>query len=316
MSVAVAHAFGNAAIGPHARPRRQRKIIDSNIVFHNVMVKYWKTEERDYLRETRIIPNRIEQVASALKSRSQTHGDALVAKIKDVFHNGFGIKFGDDQIRVYNAFIKSCLPLIYGETWGEEKTRVLAEWGMDREAMYSLVNMARRNGKTFVTSATAAAILLCVPNVKIAIFSTCKRTSQMMMEATMEKLEMAFERGTHVNRQDYAVITKNMESVCYECNGTKRMLGSFPGSVRVSNLLFVSWWVGGSRHMQVRKKCWFDFWILGPHIILVRIIHKTCNKSCDVATDQALTKQEKCQCRFPSFFVKELFPGTLEAAKI
>lgn len=68
----------------------------------------------------------------------------------------------------------------------------------------------------------------------------------MMMEATMEKLEMAFERGTHVNRQDYAVVSKqdlgllcvkdgsylldrNMENVCYECNGTKRMLGSFPG---------------------------------------------------------------------------------------
>lgn len=30
----------------------------------------------------------------------------------------------------------------------------------------------------------------------------------MMMEATMEKLELAFERGTHVNRQDYAVVSK------------------------------------------------------------------------------------------------------------
>jgi hypothetical protein len=30
----------------------------------------------------------------------------------------------------------------------------------------------------------------------------------MMMEATMEKLELAFERGTHVNRQDYATVSK------------------------------------------------------------------------------------------------------------
>jgi hypothetical protein len=102
----------------------------------------------------------------------------------------------------------SCLPLIYGETWPEEKTRVLHEWGMKRESMYSLVNMARRNGKTFVTSATAAALLLCVPGIRIAIFSTCKRTSGMMMEAIMEKLEMAFERGTHVSRQDYVVVSK------------------------------------------------------------------------------------------------------------
>ena len=172
MSVAVARA-------PRLpKPKRQRHIIDSNAVFHNLMVKHWTDEEKCHLQETRIIPNRIQQVANALKSKSTTSGDALVAKIKDVFHNAFGIKFGDDQIRVYNAFIKSCLPLIYGESWPDEKTRVLAEWDMKREAMYSLVNMARRNGKTFVTSATAAALLLCVPNIKIAIFSTCKRTSQ------------------------------------------------------------------------------------------------------------------------------------------
>lgn len=80
----------------------------------------------------------------------------------------------------------------------------------------------------------------------------------MMMEATMEKLEMAFERGTHANRQDFnvittpapsnffynphpQVITKNMESVAFEGpDRTKRILGSFPGSVRVS--LFFFYW--------------------------------------------------------------------------
>lgn len=158
------------------KPRRQRHIIDSNTVFHNTMVKYWSVEEREFLKETRVIPNRFERVASALKAKTITSGDALVAKIKDTFHHAFGIKFGEDQIRVYNAFIASCLPLIYGESWPEEKTRVLHDWGMQKESMYSLVNMARRNGKTFVTSATAAALLLCVPNIKIAIFSTCKRT--------------------------------------------------------------------------------------------------------------------------------------------
>ncbi len=153
------------------RPRRQRHIIDSNVVFHSLMVKYWQVEEREFLKETRIIPNRFEKVASALKANKATSGDALVQKIKDTFHNGFGIKFGEDQIRVYNAFIASCLPLIYSELWPEEKTRVLKDWGLNREAMYSLVNMARRNGKTFVTSATAAALLLCVPGIRIAIFS-------------------------------------------------------------------------------------------------------------------------------------------------
>jgi hypothetical protein len=51
----------------------------------------------------------------------------------------------------------------------------------------------------------------------------------MLSEACMDMIEKAFERGTHVNREDYIVVSKNMESVCFECNGTKRVIGSFPG---------------------------------------------------------------------------------------
>lgn len=122
------------------RPRRVRHIIDSNAAFHDTMVKYWSVEEKNFLKENRTVPNRFERIESAFKKRKVTQGDALVAKIKDAFMNGFGIKFGEDQIRVYNAFIMSCLPLIYGESWPEEKTRVLRDWGMKRESMYSLGN--------------------------------------------------------------------------------------------------------------------------------------------------------------------------------
>jgi hypothetical protein len=137
---------------------------------------------------------------------------------------------------VFNAFLASCLPLIYGASWDDEKTRVLAEWKLNRHCMYTLVNMARRNGKTMVTSGTAAALLLCIPNIKIAIFSTCKRTSQMMMSASMDMIDKAFDKGSHVQRTDFVVLTRNMESVMFEGpDGTKRLLGSFPGSVRVSD---------------------------------------------------------------------------------
>jgi hypothetical protein len=199
------------------------------------MVRHWTAENEAYQRESRTVLNRFQRHEQAMQRATERQGDALVAKVKDTFHNGLGIKWGDDQIRVFNAFLFSCLPLIYGPAWPEEKARLLKEWGQPRESMYSLVNMARRNGKTFVTSGTAASLLLCVPNIKIAIFSTCKRTSQMMMSATLDMLELAFERGTHVQRQDFTIVTKNMENICYEGpDRTKRILGSFPGSVRVS----------------------------------------------------------------------------------
>ena len=157
---------------------RSAFIIDTYAALHRAALDYWTYEEQRYLRDSHAaaLATRLQRLEHTLQRQTaERQGDALVARVKDVFHNGLGIKWGDDQIRVFNAFLASCLPLIYGEAWPEEKTRVLREWGLEQQLMYSLVNMARRNGKTFVTSGTAAALVLCVPGIKIAIFSTCKR---------------------------------------------------------------------------------------------------------------------------------------------
>jgi hypothetical protein len=80
-------------------------------------------------------------------------------------------------------------------------------------------------------------MLLCIPNVKVAIFSTCKRTSQMMMSAIIDMLEAAFDQGTHADRQRYTIVSKNTEAVIIMGpDGTKRHLGCFPGSVRVESV--------------------------------------------------------------------------------
>lgn len=100
--------------------------------------------------------------------------------------------------------------------------------------------MARRNGKTYVTSGTVVALLLAVPGIKVAIFSTCKRTSGMMMQAIDDMLRKAMDIGTHCNDQDFQTVSKNMESiVMVGPDGTKRIVGCFPGSVRVSNISFL-----------------------------------------------------------------------------
>jgi hypothetical protein len=112
---------------------------------------------------------------------------------------------------------------------------VLKEWGVEKESPFAIVNMARRNGKTFSTSGAVVSLFLCVPNVRIAIFSTCKRTSQMMMSAVVDMLDKAMSIGTHCNAQDYRELSRNMESIIYEGpDKTKRHLGCFPGSVRTT----------------------------------------------------------------------------------
>src|SRR5690606_15361731 len=128
------------------------------------------------------------------------------------------------------------------------------EWDAKRECPYTVVSMARRNGKTYTTSGTVVALLLVIPDIKIAIFSTCKRTSQMMMDAAVTMLDKAFDMGTHCNRQDYMQISRNTESIIFQGpDGTKRNLGCFPGSVRVRNFFFSSVARGVCR--AKREKC-------------------------------------------------------------
>jgi len=217
------------------RTRRRRYVINSCNIMHNTMVAHWEAEETKWKVRSRKIRTRYERIVERNKQEKICMADERVKAIKDIFFNGLDVeKWSETQIKIFDAFLFICLPLIYGKEWEENKTRILDEWEKDRAYYYGLVNLARRNGKTWVTSGFAAAMLLSM-ECKLAIFSTCKRTSQMMMSAVMDRIEGAFKKGTHANRQEFVQIVKNMESVMYEGpDGSKRLLGSFPGSVRVS----------------------------------------------------------------------------------
>ena len=219
----------------------ERRVINTSAILHQSMVRHWRREEKKHQAQSRVLLTRFERAVRDAASRAaECSGDTLVAAVREVFHHGLGIRWGEDQVRVFNAFVFSCLPLIYGNGWAENKARVLSEWNAQRECPYTVVSMARRNGKTFVTSGTVVALLLCVPNIKVAIFSTCKRTSVMMMSAAVDMLDQAFERGTHCNKQDFIQVARNTETIIFEGpDRTKRVLGCFPGSVRVSKLLLL-----------------------------------------------------------------------------
>ncbi len=211
-------------------------VIDITSAFHSSIADYWEDQVISHKKETRILRDRFANAIANATKKSVCQGDVIIENVRNMFHHGLGIEWGEDQVKVFNTFLFSALPLIYGEEWGENKARVLREWNKDRECPFTVVSMARRNGKTYVTSGAVVAMLLCLP-IKIAIFSTCKRTSMMMMSAAVDMLEKAFELGTHVDRQKFVQISKNMESIVFEGpNGGKHILGCFPGSVRVSFL--------------------------------------------------------------------------------
>jgi hypothetical protein len=214
---------------------RRRQAVNTATVFHKPITTFWETQHQSWLDSTRIVLTRVER-SKRSKERSQAHrGDHMVETVKNMFYTGLGRKWGDNQIQVFQAFLQSSLPLIYGEKWPEEKTRVMTQWELKQELKYSLVCMARRTGKTFVTSGAAAALLLSIPNIIIIIFSTCKRTAGMMMSAVLEHIENAFAKGTHAQADQFKEVTRNTEQVIFRGpDGTKRTLACYPSSCKVS----------------------------------------------------------------------------------
>lgn len=223
-----------------------RRAINSSRILHLPTLKFWQRCEQQYLGDSLRLKTRFQRAVE--KREHKFNPDKTVEAVKDTFHNGFGIKWSDDQVKVFEAGLSACLPYIYGDSWGDQKMRVLKEWGLAREMMYLLVNMARRNGKTFVCSGLVCALLICVPRIKVAIFATCLRTAHMFMEQVLNMMERGRNKGTHVTEQSLSIVQKNMETAVFQAeDGTRRIVGCFPGSVRVSVLFFYFFGGGGER---------------------------------------------------------------------
>lgn len=205
--------------------------------FHKPLAVYWWEQHDHYVKHQKHnISTRFDR-NYGLGVIKKANGDVILERLIDLFLNGFGIDWSPVQVKIFHALVDSLLPRIYLDEWEQVKGRVLAQRKIDRMCQETLVNMARRNGKTWVVSGAAAAVLLTVPGISIAVFSVGKRQAGMFMTSTIEKIDMAFNKGTHVKRQGFNKIQQNQESLIYEHpEGGKQILGCYPGSTKVSFL--------------------------------------------------------------------------------
>jgi len=203
---------------------------------------YLKKEKKKYEKKHKHnLGTRFDRI-SQLSGKLSIEGDKILYKLNDLFHNGMGVLWSPVQITIFNAAVDSMLPKIYGVHWDSVKTRVLKSRGLDKVSQELMIQMARRNGKTFVTAGTAAAFLLAIPGIQIAIFSVSERQSKMLKVEIDNRINAAFEKGTHVVKDDFTKIETNKEKWIYKMNstGTKQVLGSFPGSVNVNFFFYLS----------------------------------------------------------------------------
>jgi hypothetical protein len=131
-----------------------------------------KAQERDRKR----ICLRVEISTDPKRDHKTTHGDVRLRRIRDML-NGFGLTRSVDQKVFHTHFINACLPVIFGSDYQENHVRIMQENNITDIHSECLVMTPRRFGKTTSVAMYVCALLLCVPGIVIAIFSTGKRAS-------------------------------------------------------------------------------------------------------------------------------------------
>jgi hypothetical protein len=147
-------------------------------------------KKREALMEhnTRFIRKREYVVMDNDFESQECKGDKRLKAMMKLLENDLKIKRSPDQILYCQYFILACLPKIYGEEWPEHCVRVLEEFGITKIDYEVMVITARRCGKSFAVAMFALSLLLCVPGIQIAIFSTGGRASGSLYDIIMTML--------------------------------------------------------------------------------------------------------------------------------
>lgn len=82
-------------------------------------------------------------------------------------------------------YLQAILPFIYGEEWEAVAYRVLREHGLEKIRSEVLAMAPRRMGKTISIAMLVAAVITCVPGIRVAVFSTGRRASTFLTQETM-----------------------------------------------------------------------------------------------------------------------------------
>ena len=145
-----------------------------------------------------------ETAAERRERRAFSAGDLRVKRIFKTL-DSFGWKRSPDQKTFHRNFMIACLPQIYREEWDQHKRRVLKEFDAENIDFEVLIMTPRRWGKTISVGMFVAAMLICVPDVEIGVFSTGSRASGSLMEMVIRfinAIDGANTRIVKANQED------------------------------------------------------------------------------------------------------------------
>ena len=167
-------------------------------------------------------------------------GDERVTLIYQIFYDGLGLIWSPIQQKCFVEVVNAALPLIYGTYWNTEKTRVLFERKLQKIQQEVLLNLPRRNGKTFVTAAITTCFLIVIDGISICIFSVSERQSKMLKKTVDQFVKKVWLVGKYSKEEDFSKIESNKETWCYIKikTNSEQKLSALPSTSDVSSFSF------------------------------------------------------------------------------
>lgn len=162
-------------------------------------------------------------------------GDEIVDELHEQFEDldSKGFRRSKQQRLICNVFIRACLRHLYGDELRTDLLRIYRKYNITYIHNMVMCALARRFGKTTVTSIYTACYLNCVPNAKVVIYSISRRTSTMLAAKILHFLSL-------LNGEGWSPDRHNQEEIKFVNNaGTEVSINSYPAAERISIIFHV-----------------------------------------------------------------------------
>lgn len=166
------------------------------------------TQERD--DEKLHFTSRLEFSLDPMRGLRRNSGDERVEHIQRDL-DSFGVTRTPTQRLFHYWFLQAIFEVIYGPEWDSSATRVLRRFGLQRVRNEVMVLTPRRFGKTWSVALFVVSVLLNVPGIKIAIFSTGRRASGSLMKIALgflDKIPSAYRRICKFSNEELFIAEK------------------------------------------------------------------------------------------------------------
>ena len=139
----------------------------------------------DIRYQTRVVGGKVTKLPRRASAHGGVSGLSQMRKLNYLLDQFVDERF-DAQKRIHEGMLGACMQLIFRNSKDSDMKLARAEIGMRKSKQQFMAITPRRFGKTYAVAMYVAAMVLACPDVSIAIFSTAKRASELLLRQAVD----------------------------------------------------------------------------------------------------------------------------------